>query len=76
MTSPASLIKRFLDLLLMDTAHSSSAPIMKQVVTFLCCLLAQIISNPVEMMVMVARENTSSALSCSDSDFSWVRWSS
>ena len=76
MTSPASLIKRFLDLLLMDTAHSSSALITKQVVTLLRCLLAQIISNPVERIMMVARENTSSALSCSDSDFSWVSWSS
>ena len=76
MISPASLIFRFLDLLLMDTAFSSSDLIINIVVIFLCCLLAQMISKPVERMVMVARENTSSALSSSVSAFSGVSWSS
>ena len=54
---------RFIDLLLIDIAHSSSALIMNNVVTFFCCLLADIVSNPAVRMVIIAR---SEHLVCSD----------
>ena len=50
---PASLIKHFLDLLLMDPAHSSSALIMNRVVAFCCCLLDHLSSDLVVRMVTV-----------------------
>ena len=72
MISPASLIFLFLDLLLIETAHSSSALIMYKLVDFFISLLAQMISSPVVRMVTVASMNTSSALTCRVSDFSSV----
>ena len=73
MIFPASLIVLFLDLLLIETAHSKSALIMCGVVVFFICLFYQIDSNPVVRMVIVANENTSSACTCSTRVFSSVR---
>ena len=76
MTSAASLIFLFLDLLLIETAHSSSDLIMYKDVAFFTNLLAQIVSSPVVMIVMVAKLKTSSVLSCNVNIDSAVRfWS-
>ena len=72
MIFPASLIVFFPDLLLIETAHSKSAPIMCGVVNFFSCLFDQMVSNPVVSMVMVANKNTSSASTCSIKVFSSV----
>ena len=63
MISPASLILDSLDLLLTETAASSSARIMKRVVCFLTFLFSQMKFRPVARMVAQGRRKGSSATS-------------